>query len=74
MNGEGDPNRVKQHQKLVWGGVWRGVGRGIHNHPTPDAAQFVRKGQATTTAIAYPYAKLIPGSLTVDDHVHQLPG
>ena len=31
-------------------------------------------GHATTTAIAYPYAKLIPGDLPADDHVHKLPG
>ena len=58
-------------------GVWvvlSGVGRGIHKLPTPDAAQLARTDQATTTDIAYPYEKSIPGDLTAYDNVHQLPG
>ena len=47
---------------------------GINYHPTPDSAQLARTGQATTASIAYPYVKLIPGGLPIDDHVHKLSG
>ena len=56
------------------GGVLIVVGPVIHDRPTPDAAQLEITGQAITASIAYPYAKLILGSLPVDDHVHQLTG
>ena len=56
------------------GGLWSRVGRGIHNRPIIDEVYMAMSGHATTTAIAYPYAKLIPVGILADDRIHKLPG
>ena len=65
MNGEEDPNHVNQRQKLVWGGLLIIVRHGIHDRPTPDAANLARKVQARPGQARPGQARPLPHPLPI---------